>query len=150
MKVIMTGDVPSVGRRGDIKDVSPGYARNFLIPRKLALEATDSNMKAYEKEKAKIMKAREEEAAQARALAGNMEKHSFTITVKTGENGKLFGSVTNADVAKALTDAGFATDKHDVQLAEPIKEVGVYTVDVRLAHEVIAKVKVWIVEEKNG
>jgi large subunit ribosomal protein L9 len=150
MKVILIGDVPGAGRRGDIIEVSPGHARNFLIPRKLALEANDANMKVYEREKAKIMKQREEEAGQARSLAGNMEKHSFTITVKTGENGKLFGSVTNADIAKVMTDNGYETDKHDVQLDEPIKEVGVYTVNVKLTHDVVAKVKVWIVEEKNG
>ncbi len=150
MKVILTGDIPSVGRRGDIKDVSPGYARNFLIPRKLALEANDANMKVYEREKQKQAKLREQQSSDAKVLADKMEKHSFTITVKTGEGGKLFGSVTNADVAKALTDAGYETDKHDVLLEEPIKEVGVYTVPVKLLNDVTAKVKVWIVEEKNG
>ena len=148
MKVILTGDVPSVGHRGDIKDVSPGYARNFLIPRKLALEANEQNMKILEREKKKQVKLKEQEVSAARIVADKMEKASFTITVKTGESGKLFGSVTNADVAKALTDAGYATDKHNVLLDEPLKEVGVFHVDVRIHPEVAAKIKLWIVEEK--
>jgi len=148
MKIILTADLQNVGNRGDVKDVADGYARNFLIPRKLALDATEQNMKILERGKLKQAKLQEAEAAEVRALADKMEKHSFTITVKTGEAGKLFGSVTNADISKAMTDAGYQTDKHNVLLDEPIKEVGAYTVNVKLLHEVVAKVKVWIVEEK--
>jgi len=148
MKVILTADLQNVGSRGDIKDVSAGYARNFLIPRKLALDANEQNLKTLERAKLKEAKLHEAEAAETRTLAEKMEKHSFTLTVKTGESGKLFGSVTNADISKAMTDAGYPTDKHNVLLDEPLKEVGAYTVNVKLAHEVVAKIKVWIVEEK--
>lgn len=149
MKVILLSDVQNVGQRGDIKDVSAGYGRNFLLPRKLAVEANDQSMKMLEKEKQKIQKQRDAEAAAAREVAEKMEKASFTVTAKAGEGGKLFGSVTNADVAKAMEEKGFAVDKHNVTLADDhIKEVGVFHADVKLHPDVTAKVKFWVVEEK--
>ena len=148
MKVILLSDVPKIGRRGEIKEMSSGYARNFIIPRKLGVEANDASMKMLENEQKKIAKQREQEVQLAKELAEKMEKASFTVTVKAGEGGKLFGSVTNADIAKALEEKGFPTDKHSVLLTDPIKEVGVFHVDVKLNHDVTAKVKLWIVEEK--
>jgi large subunit ribosomal protein L9 len=150
MKVILRADITNVGRQGEIKEVAPGFARNFLVPRKLVMEATDANLKIWEREKVKLAKQREEIIKAAQEIAAKIEKTSFTITVKTGENGKLFGSVTSATLAKLLEDNGFKVDKHDILLAAPIKEVGAYTVDIRLHPEVIAKSKFWIVEEKSS
>jgi large subunit ribosomal protein L9 len=150
MKVILRTDITNVGRQGDIKEVSPGYARNYLLPKKMAMEATEQNLKLWEREKVRLEKQREQIIADAKVLAEKIEKASFTITVKVGDSGKLFGSVTTANIAKALADSGFSIDKHDILLPEPIKEVGAYTVDIRLHPEVIAKAKVWIVAEKEG
>ncbi|MFH1367572.1 MAG: 50S ribosomal protein L9 [Elusimicrobiota bacterium] len=149
MKVILQSDVQNIGRRGDIKDVSAGYARNFLLPQKLALEANDQNMKLLEREKNKIARQLEQEVAAARELAQNMEKASFTVNAKAGEGGKLFGSVTNTDVAKALEEKGFSFDKHNITLPDHIKEVGVFHADVKVHQDVTAKIKIWVVEEKE-
>lgn len=149
MKIILCADVQNLGKQGDVKNVAEGFARNYLVPKKLALEATDQNLKVWEKEKQKLEKQKGQLKESAKELAEKIEKHSFTIMVKTGESGRLFGSVTNANVAKALEENGFTVDKHDVLLDEPLKEVGVYTVEVRVHPEVTAKAKIWIVEEKE-
>ena len=148
MKVILCTDITNVGKQGDIKDIASGYARNFLIPKKLVMEATASNLNTWERRKEKLAKEREKIIEAARELAQKMEKVSLTISVKVGENGKLFGSVTNTNIAKALEDNGFSVEKHDILLPEPLKEAGVFTVEIRLHPEVIAKAKVWVVEEK--
>jgi len=149
MKVILCHDITNVGKQGDIKEISPGYARNFLIPKKLVMEATSANLNLWEKQKEKLSKEREKIIDTAKELAAKMEKVSLTITMKVGDNGKLFGSVTNAHIAKALEDNGFSVGKHDILLPEPLKEAGVFTVDIRLHPEVIAKAKVWVIEEKD-
>lgn len=150
MKVILRTDIANVGRQGDIKEVSPGYARNFLLPRKMAMEATDQNLKLWNKEKVKLEKEREKIITDARALAEKVEKVSITVPVKVGEAGKLFGSVTNATIVKVLAENGFEIEKQEVLLREPIKELGAFVVEVRLHPEVIARVKVWVIEEKEG
>jgi large subunit ribosomal protein L9 len=149
MKVILRSDITNVGRQGDVKVVADGYARNYLLPRRLAMEASPANLKLWEKEKVKLEKQRDQIISDARAVADKIEKTSFTITVKVGENNRLFGSVTNAALARILADNGFTVDKHNILLPEPIKEVGAYTVDIRLHPEVIAKAKIWIVAEKG-
>lgn len=149
MKVILRTDIANVGRQGDIKEVSPGYARNYLLPRQMAMEATAQNLKIWDKEKVKLEKQREKIIADARALAEKVEKVSLTMPVKVGEAGKLFGSVTSANIAKALDEQGFKIEKHDILLHEAIKELGVFTIDIRLHPEVIAKIKVWVIEEKE-
>jgi large subunit ribosomal protein L9 len=113
------------------------------------MEATDANMKIWEKQKEKHAKEREKIIEAAKELAQKIEKVSLTITVQVGDNGKLFGSVTNTSIAKALEENGFTVEKHDILLAEPLKEAGVFTVEIRLHPEVIAKAKVWVVEEKK-
>jgi large subunit ribosomal protein L9 len=149
MKVILCTDITNVGKQGDIKDITAGYARNFLIPKKLVMEATDANLKIWERQKERLAKEREKIIETAKELAQKIEKVSLTIPVKVGDNGKLFGSVTNSSIAKALEDNGFSVEKHDILLAEPLKEAGVFTVDIRLHPEVFAKAKVWVVEEKE-
>jgi len=148
MKVIFRSDVKGVGRLGDVKNVADGFARNYLFPRQLAFEATVANARKWELEKAKLEKQREQVVEDAKKVAAQIEAASVTISVNVGENGKLFGSVTNADVAKALIDSGFSIEKRDVLMAEPLKEIGAYTIDIRLHHDVTAKVKVWLVSAK--
>lgn len=148
MKVILREDIPKLGRRGDTKVIAEGYARNYLVPRNLVMEATPVNIKIWEKEKVKYEKIRQQDVEKSKELAANIEKLSLTIPVKVGEAGKLFGSVTSAHIADALKANGFSIDKHDIILPEPLKEVGVYSVEIRIHSDVSAKAKVWVVEQK--
>src|SRR3989339_410573 len=148
MKVILRADITSLGQLGDIKEVAEGYARNYLIPRSLVLEATPGNMKLWEREKEKYEKHKEEKKKAARELAEKLEKISLTVPVKVGEGGKVFGSVTNAHIARGLEENGFKVEKHDILLSEPIKEIGAFTVEIRLHPEVNGALKIWVVEEK--
>ncbi len=150
MKVILRADIHGLGNAGEIKDVSPGYARNYLLPQELVWEANPHNQKLWEKEKVRYEQKREELKKAGQEVAEKIEKLSLTIPVKVGEAGKLFGSVTSAAIVQALAAQGITVDKHAVLLNEPLKEVGVYTIDVRLHTDVIAKAKVWIVEEKEA
>lgn len=147
MEVILLEKVPSLGERGEKVKVKPGYARNYLFPQKLALPATEPNMRVFHEEE-RILEKRDELAMQsARAVAEKLTDTSCTIPVQVGEEDKLYGSVTAADVAKVLGDQGFKIDKKQVLLEEPIKQLGVYTIDVKLHREVNAPVKVWVVKE---
>jgi large subunit ribosomal protein L9 len=147
MKVILMQDINGLGTAGDLKEVAEGYARNFLVPNAKALPATPGNLKKWESQKHKVAKQREEEIKLAQEKAAVLEKTSCTILVKVGEGGKIFGSVTAAHIADSLKEEGYTVDKKDIMLAEPLKELGAYFVDVRLPHQVTAKVKVWIVQE---
>ena len=149
MKVILRSDIVNVGRQGEIKDISDGYARNYLLPKNLVMEANERNLKVWEREKVKLEKKREEIINQAKELAEKVGKISLTMSVKVGENGKLFGAVTVSDIAEALEEKGFKIGKHDILLVEPIKEIGAFTVNVRLHPEVTAEVKIWVVEEET-
>ncbi len=150
MKVILRSDITNVGRQGDVREVAPGFARNYLIPRSLAMEATPQNLKLWEREKVKLAKERDQIIAAAKELAEKLEKLSLTVSVKVGDAGKLFGSVSNSMIANLIKENGLEVEKHSVLLPEPIKELGAYTVDIRLHPEVIAKVKVSVVEEKSS
>ena len=147
MKVILKQDIKGIGKKDEIHEVSDGYARNYLFPRALAAPATPRHIKALEIEKAK----REAEARRAleelRREAETLSKASCTIQVQAGEDGKLFGSVTAAHIAEALEKAGFPLGKRQVELEEPLKELGVFNVAVRRHKEVAATVKGWIVEK---
>ena len=149
MKVILCHDITNVGRQGDIKDVAAGFARNYLLPKSLVMEATPSNLKIWDKRKEKLSKEREKIIAEAKQLAEKIEKVSLTITVKVGDNGKIFGSVTSAHISKVLEDSGFTVERHSILLSAPIKETGTYEFDIRLHPEVLAKAKLWVVEEKS-
>ena len=148
MKVLLRNDVRGLGRRGDIVDVKSGYARNFLLPRKLALEATDGNLKRLERMRATFAKkeATEREAAQKQADA--LSGVSLEVSRKAGEGDHLFGSVTSADVAEALHAKGYEIDKKKIVLVEPIKAVGEYEIPVKLHREVVAKVKLTVKKEE--
>jgi len=127
--------------------VTAGYARNYLFPRGIAVLATDSNRRSLTEDD-KVLNRRDiVEMRSAKDIAGKLADVSVTMTVKVGEDDKLYGSVTSADVAKELESQGFQIDKKHVQMEEPIKKIGVYTVDVRLHREVVVPIKVWVVKQ---
>lgn len=148
MQIILQEDVEKLGNRGEIVTVAEGYARNFLLPRKLALEATPGNMKRLEKMRVAFAKKEATEKADAQKLAELLAAVSLTITRKAGENDQLFGSVTSADIAEALAAQGFTIDKRKIQLDEPIKIVGENRVPVKLQREVLATVAVSVKKEE--
>ena len=149
-KVILQEDIDKLGHRGDVVAVKPGYARNFLLPRKLAIEATTGNMKALERIRTSLAKktATELEAAQKQAVLLNGVELRFTR--KTGENDQMFGSVTTADVAEGLGAQSFKIDKRQVQLAEPIKALGEYPVTIKVFRDVTAQIKVHVEKETQS
>ena len=148
MEVILRDHVENLGRRGEIVRVADGYARNFLLPRKLALPATDANRKWVERER-KIAEVRDsEERGAAEAIAARLSALELTITRRVGENDQLYGSVTNADIADALAKKGFELDRRKILLPDPIKALGESTVPVKLHRDVTAQVKVRVAKEE--
>jgi large subunit ribosomal protein L9 len=147
MKVILRKEHDKLGQIGTIADVKDGYARNYLIPRGIAYPATDGSMRALEEEKKQAERRSNKEVKESEKLAANLDKVSLTIKMKVGEDEKLFGSVTAQMVADALKEQGFTIDKRVIDLEEPIKALGIYTVNVKLHASVVGKVKVWVVSE---
>ena len=147
MEVILREHVEHLGRRGDLVKVADGYARNYLLPRKLALLATESNKKQIERERAKFDLRELEEQKSAQAVADRMANLEVEIGRKVGETEALYGSVTSADIADALAAKGFELDRRKLQLAEPIKRLGEYEVPVKLHREVTVKLKVKVVAD---
>lgn len=147
MKVILTKDVPSLGKRTEVVDVKPGHARNYLIPQGLALPATDSSLKSIHSR----IKSEELKLSQKRHLAEEQAKAineiSCTATVQAGEEDRLYGSVTAADIAELMAQQGIKIDKRKIELEEPIKKLGVYNIPIRLHPEVEATVKLWVVRQ---
>ena len=147
MEVILKDDVVNLGNRGDLVKVADGYARNFLLPRKLALQATSANKAVVEQMKNAAARRSATEKALAEALAVKLEPIVLDFTRKSGEAGHLFGSVTSADIAAALDAKGFEIDRRKIQLPEPLKTVGDHTVTIKLYREVAAHIKVTVVAE---
>ncbi len=147
MQIILQEDVEKLGTRGQVVEVAPGYARNYLLPRKLAIEATRGNLHRLEKIRASLAKRTASEKAGAQKLAELLGAASVTFKRKAGENDQLFGSVTSADISEALAAQGFQVEKRKIALAEPIKLVGEYQVTAQLGHEVAATVKVIVQRE---
>ena len=147
MKVILVEDVKALGKSGDQVNVADGYARNFLIPRKLALGASPANQAVYENEAKARVKKHAKEKTDAQALAEKLGGLSLTISRMAGEDDKLFGSVTNGDIAEALAKEGHKIDKRDIELADHLKALGIFEVPIKLHPEVTAKVKVWVVKQ---
>ena len=148
MKLIMLKDVKSIGKAGDVINASDGYAKNFLLPRGLAVEATKSNISELEAKKRSEAKKKAAELEKAREFAAELKDKGVKIQVKAGENGKLFGSVTVKEIASALEEqTGIVIDRKKIVLDEPIKETGVKTVPVKIYPGVTAEVKVEIVIE---
>src|SRR5262245_47687029 len=147
MEVILREHVENLGSRGEIVKVADGYARNYLLPRKLALPATDGNRKQVERERARFDVREAEEKKVAEALASRIASIELAIPRKVGETDALYGSVTTTDIAQALAAQGIEVDRRKLQLAEAIKKLGDFDVPVKLHREVLATVKVRVVAE---
>jgi large subunit ribosomal protein L9 len=149
MEVILREHVDNLGRRGDVVKVAEGYARNYLLPRKLALAVTDNNKRQIDREK-KIAEAHEaEERSQAEAVAQRIAQLEIEIARRVGENETLYGSVTSADISHALQTKGFDVDKRKIQLAEPLKVLGESTISVKIHRDVTAQLRVKVVPENS-
>lgn len=149
MKVILLEDIDALGKMGDTVNVKNGYARNFLIPRNLALPATARNLKAQEHQLRDIERRRSKIVEDAQGLADRIAGVSLIFTRKTGEKGRLFGSVTNMDIAEALGEKGLTIDRKDIILPEPIKNLGEFDVQIKLHHDVLPEVKVTVLPEEG-
>ena len=147
MQIVLKEDIDKLGRRGEIIKVADGYARNYLLPLGKALPATPGNLKVIEREKRRYVVRLTKEKEENEALAGRIQALSLTLVRKVGESDVLYGSVTSGDIAEALSKEGVLVDKRRIQLPEPIKSLGIYTIPVRLHPEVTAEVKVWVVKE---
>ena len=144
VQLILSEDVPNLGRPGDVVKVRAGYARNYLLPRRLAVEANSKNLRAFEHQKSMAMRRREANKELALKLKQQLEALTLTIGANAGEEGKLFGSVTNIDIERSLRERGFDIERRKILLAEPIKQLGEFTVPVRLDPEVEAGVKLTV------
>ncbi|HEX5178170.1 MAG TPA: 50S ribosomal protein L9 [Gemmatimonadaceae bacterium] len=148
MEVILRNAIENVGKPGDIVKVSNGYARNYLIPRGLAYEATDGNRKRIAAERARLEAAENERRDAAQTVADRLAQVSLTFSARVGDEEKLFGSVTAADIAQQLHSQGFPEiEKRQIELHEPIKALGVYRVPIRLHAEVKPDIKVWVIKQ---
>lgn len=145
MEVILKEDVANLGHRGDVVKVADGYGRNFLLPRKLALQATLANKAVIEQMKSAATRRSATEKVQAEELVAKLEPLVLTFTRKSGENGQLFGSVTSVDIAGELETKGFEIDRRKIQLADPLKALGNFEVAIKLHREVTAHVKVKVI-----
>jgi large subunit ribosomal protein L9 len=146
-KVLLREDVDDLGARGEIVRVRAGYARNYLLPRNLAVEATAGNVKGIESERAALLKKEAKERATAEGQAQQIGSLQLEFKRKAGEQGALYGSVTSMDVAEALHERGYEIDRHRIHLREPLKRVGEYTVPIRLHREVTMDLKVRVAAE---
>ena len=146
MKVILKEDIKGVGKLGEIINVAEGYGRNFLIPRKKAVEATPENMKVMEREKKKIDAQLKASIHEAEELQKKVNESSVTIARQVGEGEKMFGSVTSADIEEVLVKEGINIDKKQIHLDKPIKELGLFHVPVKIQQDVTADLKVWVVK----
>jgi large subunit ribosomal protein L9 len=147
MQIILQEDVEKLGTRGQLVDVAEGYARNFLLPRKLALEATVGNMKRLERMRLAFAKKEATEKEAATTLAGLLANVSIELVRKSGDSDQLFGSVTSADIAEALLAQGYNIDKRKIVLADPIKLIGEYDVPIKLHREVAPNIRVVVRKE---
>lgn len=147
MQVILKEDLKNLGKVGEIVNVKDGYARNYLLPKGLAINATTKNMKALEHEKRTIIERARKVSNDAQTLASRISEISVTITAKAGEEDKLFGSVTSIDIANALKAKGVEIDKRKIILDEPIKRLGLHNVHIKLHPEVTAELKVDVIRE---
>jgi large subunit ribosomal protein L9 len=145
MKVILTEEIRGVGTRGDVVNVKDGYARNYLLPKNLAREATPGNLKSVEQERKKWALLAQQEKVTAEKAAASVQGIKVTVQKRVGENGQLFGSVTANEIADALEAKGIDVDKRRIELAHAIKSLGVHDVDVRLHREVTAHIQVEVV-----
>ncbi len=149
MKIILTENVPSLGTAGTVVEVARGYARNFLIPQGKAMEVNPGNLARFEAQRARLVEQIDTEKEAALELAARLAEVSLTIPQRVGESERLYGSVTNAVIAQALEEQGLTVDRKQLELDEPIKQLGTYQVTVRLAPEVTAQIQVEVVPEAS-
>ena len=147
MEVILRRAVDNLGHPGDLVKVSSGYARNFLLPRGYAFEATPGNRKRIEQERQRLEAAESGRRDEAQAIADRLAEVSLTFSARVGEEGKLFGSVTAADIAQQLEAQGHHVEKRQIDLNEPIRSLGVYRVPIRLHADVRPEIKVWVIKQ---
>lgn len=147
MQVILRQRVEKLGNAGEIVDVKPGYGRNFLIPKGLAYEATDANKRRLDAENARVAAREADTLTDAQKRAASIEGISLTFHARAGQEGKLFGSITSADIAEKLAEQGVTIDRRAIELDEPIKALGVTSVPVRLHSQVRPELKVWVIQE---
>lgn len=147
MKVILKEDIQDLGAMGDMVNVADGYGRNFLLPKKLAIPATKVNIKTVEHEKRLINKKKDKIVREITDIKNNLEKAEINIPVKVGENDKIFGSITKVDIEDKLRAIGFNIDRRSIMLDNPIKDLGIQTVKIKLHPEIIAEIKVDVVPE---
>ena len=146
MEVILRQAVENLGKPGEIVKVSNGYARNFLLPRGVAFEATPGNLKRIQLERNRLEAAENERRGTAQGLAEKLEQVQLTFSSRVGDEGKLFGSVTSADIAQQLEAQGFHVEKRQIDLHEPIKALGVYRIPIRLHADVKPEIRVWVIK----
>ena len=147
MQIILLENIPALGKAGDLVKVSDGYGRNYLIPQKKAILATEKSLKVIEHQKRQVQQRIEKAKKDAEKLGQRIEKLSCTFAKTVGESGKLFGSVTSMDIENYLKENGIEVDRKKVSLEEPIKNLGVFTVPIKLHPEVTTHLKVWVVQE---
>lgn len=147
MKLILREDVENLGKIGEIVEVAGGYGRNYLLPRGLAVKASTKNLKEQEHQKKLIQARMDRQKKDAQEMAGSLDSVSCTISRKTGEDEKLYGSVTSRDIEEALREEGVSIDRKRILLEEPLKKLGVYTVPVKLHADVTGNIKVWVVKD---
>jgi len=148
MKVIFLKDFDKT-KEGEIKEVKDGYARNYLIPNRIAIEFNEENIKKIEAEKKRKEMKKKKQINQAKKIKEILEKSSFTISTKAGQDDKLFGAITSQDISKAvLEQINIEIDKHQILLEEPIKKLGIYKIPVKIFEEINGEIKLWVVREK--
>jgi large subunit ribosomal protein L9 len=147
MEIILRQAVENLGKPGDVVKVKPGYARNYLLPRGLAYEATPGNLKRIQQERDRLEAAENARRETAQGLAEKFEQVSLTFSARVGEEGKLFGSVTATDIAQQLEAQGFHVEKRQIDLHEPIKALGVYRIPIRLHADVKPEIRVWVIKQ---
>ncbi len=153
MQVILRTDIENLGKLGDLVKVKPGYARNYLIPKKMALEATPGNLKDFEQQRKKLQEKLDAEKFAAQDLSQKLEQIEVKIPVRVGENDKLYGSVTNAHIANALAEQGYKIDKKSIELEKPIRALGEFHVPIKVYPEIKPQLKVVVIrhgEEEQG
>ncbi|HHL39584.1 MAG TPA: 50S ribosomal protein L9 [Deltaproteobacteria bacterium] len=148
MEIILKERIPSLGDLGDVVKVAPGYARNYLIPKGLAVQATRANRNQFEAEKESLLRKASKLRTDAETLAAALEEQGLEFRRRAGEDDRTFGSVTTMDIESALRERGFEIERKRIQLDEPIKAIGEYTVGVRLHHDVTARLKVTVSREE--
>lgn len=149
MKVILKDDIEKLGSVGDVINVADGYGRNYLLPRNLAVRATKGNLRAIDEIRKQKQFRDNKKKKEAEKIKDKLEKLSLTAEVQTGEDDKVFGSVTAANVTSLLSEQGFEIDRRKIVLEEPLKALGVYTIEVKLAKDVTAALKLWVVKKEE-